>query len=607
MDTSQAVLVRRPERWDQPLDPTMSDDDVRWLRTRGPFAAMREDSFSKATPLLGILKNDCRIRRCQRGEILVRQGDYGQSAFFILAGSVRVSLERLPEESLGRPIPRRLSWRQAISQLWNRFPFAEVRSPAEITSHDQTRISAIDKRPTISLQDFSAVFHGRRSVGLGPGEIFGEIAAMYRTPQTATVISECEATILEIRWQGLRLLRRDPSFSAEIERHYRTHWLIPHLREIPLLRFLPEDVLQRVADAAILRSFGRMDWHSDFQKTRQLSANEQIQQEPLIAIEGNIPTDLIILRAGFARVSMNHGAGHQTTAYLGKRDLFGFTELAENMLRTEQSPPIPLAHSLRAIGFVDTLHIPAETFAEWIFPYVRRGEIRPSAGRGRDASPLNVAAAPPNPAGSERSERRVVPRDKPGEPISDPSSTLSQHVSTGLVEFLVQQRLNNGREAMVIDLDRCTRCDDCVRACATTHGGNPRMIRSGSTFDHLMFAQACMHCADPVCLIGCPTGAIARDEVSGTISIHEPVCIGCGTCAAACPYQNINMTEVRNHLGQPYRDTSSGLPILKATKCDLCHTQPSGPACQRACPHDALVRIDLSHVGPLDQWLGTRR
>ena len=42
---------------------------------------------------------------------------------------------------------------------------------------------------------------------------------------------------------------------------------------------------------------------------------------------------------------------------------------------------------------------------------------------------------------------------------------------------------------------------------------------------------SCMHCADPVCMIGCPTGAIGRDAGSGNILINDETCIGCSTCA----------------------------------------------------------------------------
>ena len=97
-----------------------------------------------------------------------------------------------------------------------------------------------------------------------------------------------------------------------------------------------------------------------------------------------------------------------------------------------------------------------------------------------------------------------------------------------------------------------------------------------------------------------------RDKESGVVEIHEPICVGCGTCATACPYENIRMTEVFDRQGLPYRDVATGLPIVKATKCDMCSKLPSGPACTTACPHDALVRIDLTNSKPLQEWFNLR-
>jgi Fe-S-cluster-containing dehydrogenase component len=111
-----------------------------------------------------------------------------------------------------------------------------------------------------------------------------------------------------------------------------------------------------------------------------------------------------------------------------------------------------------------------------------------------------------------------------------------------------------------------------------------------------------MHCADPVCLIGCPTGAIHRHE-SGPVVIDDATCIGCGTCANACPYDNISMVEIRDKTGAFVVDEASQEPIVKATKCDLCFDQLGGPACQRACPHDALIRVDMRDHKTLAQWV----
>lgn len=582
------------------MDASMTDADVSWLRSRGPFNAMDPKSFPKAIPLEGVLKYDCRLQRCEPGEIIVREGDYGNSAFLVIAGEVNVIAESLSQESLGRTPKKTTSWADALKNYLFPSAYPETRSieqvaPATLADGKKT-IREIDDRPAVFLQDFDAVLRARETVVLGPGELFGEVAAMYRSPRTATVIASSEATLLEIRWQGLRVMRRDRNFADALEQHYRTHWLPVHLKEFPLLRYLPESNLNRVIEAAELRSYGRMEWNADYKKTRQLSPAEQIEKEPLVVSEGRVPTDLVIVRSGFARMSQQHGAGHRTTAYLGAGHLFGLNEIAYNALRDESIPPRRTSHSLRAVGFLDIISIPVEVVANDILPHVRKNELPSSA-----AEILTQFTE------KRRERRRTDRRERAGMPTEDIAhQSGTSFESTGLLEFIVQNRMNNGQQAMVIDLHRCTRCDDCVKACASVHDGNPRFSRSGVTHDRLQFVQACMHCTDPVCMIGCPTGAITRSQDTDVVSIHEPICVGCGVCAAACPYENIRMAEVFDRSGRAYCDADKGNAVRKATKCDLCEATPSGPACAAACPHDALVRIDLSESAPLSAWLKRR-
>jgi Fe-S-cluster-containing dehydrogenase component len=189
----------------------------------------------------------------------------------------------------------------------------------------------------------------------------------------------------------------------------------------------------------------------------------------------------------------------------------------------------------------------------------------------------------------------------------------SDRLGPGVLEFLMDKRTINGSAAMLIDLDRCTRCDDCVRACASTHDGNPRFIRYGDRDRSIQVTQACLHCHDPICMIPCPTGAIHREE-SGEVVINDNTCIGCSACADNCPYDNIQMVEIRDEKGAPQfpsresatrglvDDTSQGT-LRRATKCDLCYDQLAGPACVRACPHDALERFDMQNLKALDRWL----
>jgi Fe-S-cluster-containing dehydrogenase component len=102
--------------------------------------------------------------------------------------------------------------------------------------------------------------------------------------------------------------------------------------------------------------------------------------------------------------------------------------------------------------------------------------------------------------------------------------------------------LLQGQKLMLIDLDRCTRCGDCVQACINTHDdGHTRLYLDGPRFGKYLVPSSCRQCRDPVCMIGCPVGSIQQGD-DGEIQIRE-WCIGCGLCAGQCPYDSIQMHD----------------------------------------------------------------
>lgn len=557
------IAVARPQRWNDPFGE-MTERDVDALLRVEPFRSIDVSAFPPSLPLRGILLGDTRICRYEPGDVIVREGDYGNSAFLILEGSVRVVLERLDPKLLGRDEKPKRGWLRAIAQLWQSTRLPEVRKTIGPRANgNETKIREENGVARVFLQDAPRLLEKTGSVRLGETEVFGELAAISRTPRTATVIADGPATLLEIRWQGLRdIMRRTPAIRQHVEQLYRVNSLRVHLRETELLRDLPAKAIDEVAEATEFESFGNFDWYADFGPHQRRDAAEQIAAEPLIASEGDLPTGLYLIRSGFARVSRRHGNGHRTLAYIGKGQVFGLEEFVEAY---KTGAEVPWRNSLRAVGYVDVLKIPADVVRTSIFPNSR----------------LRIDSDPQS-------------------PIRNPKSEI---VDSHMLDFLADHRFLNGTQTMLIDLDRCTRCDDCVRACAATHDNNPRFIRQGPKHDHIMIANACMHCVDPVCMIGCPTGAIARDSETGTVRINDGTCIGCSTCANSCPYNAIRMVEIREPGGAFYVDEATQLPILKATKCDLCASQTTGPACQAACPHDALVRVDLGNLTLLGQWI----
>lgn len=579
-----------------------------------------KDKFPVNSPLLGILANDCRLRSFQSDEVVVRKGDYGNSAFFIVSGGVYVVMCEMPGDALGHRQVR--SWRNLFGG------FARVlggfRSYPEMRTRSQrTEAASVDSR-WLHLQDFpelllktssspvdsdtydpSAVSELHSGSPELSGEVFGEIAAMGRTPRTATVLGGVKGTkLLEIRWQGLRDIRRyAPAWREMIDQRYRKYSLELHLKEAQYTRNLnhvtsskqttdlsdknhDRSLLSSLAQQTHFYSYGDFEWQGSFKEIADVKGAERLKIEPVITRQGDQTNGLVLVRSGFVRVRRHYNHGEKTISYMGKGQSYGLQEIYCNWKSRAQGDSgknllQPYRHTLSAVSYVNTLFIPTPVVEALLIPNL-------------------------NPAEIEELEKGAAQMDREQDQMG---------FNGNLLEFLVENRAINGSAAMLIDRNRCTGCDDCVRACATTHDNNPRFIRHGSESesDGIQLTHACMHCADPVCMIGCPTGAIHRDENLDLIVINDVTCIGCSTCANNCPYNNIQMVDIRDESGylvmpgksiDASRDEKTlNAPIQKATKCDLCETIPTGPACQYACPHDALIRVDLREPDQLQQWL----
>ena len=166
----------------------------------------------------------------------------------------------------------------------------------------------------------------------------------------------------------------------------------------------------------------------------------------------------------------------------------------------------------------------------------------------------------------------------------------------GTVMAAAQAFLSAGVEVeslLVINLDRCVRCGNCVRACHARHTYT-RLDRRGPIFrrraqldsrrhEHIMLPASCRHCRDPECMIGCPTGAIQR-FADGDVDINDN-CIGCENCARKCPYGNITMRPLAD------KDRPSPEITKRAIKCNLCRGHGYSN-CVHECPRGAILRVD---------------
>jgi len=184
---------------------------------------------------------------------------------------------------------------------------------------------------------------------------------------------------------------------------------------------------------------------------------------------------------------------------------------------------------------------------------------------------------------------------------------------SSVADFLVEQGIGEATDALLIDETLCIGCDHCETACAETHDGISRLDReAGRTYAHIHVPTSCRHCENPQCMKECPPNAIHRAP-DGEVFIDE-TCIGCGACQRNCPYGVIQMETpppkkpglvswllfgMGPGPGQPpdswiektLGNGGSKEKVKQAVKCDMCRGVDGGPACVRACPTGAAIRV----------------
>ena len=145
---------------------------------------------------------------------------------------------------------------------------------------------------------------------------------------------------------------------------------------------------------------------------------------------------------------------------------------------------------------------------------------------------------------------------------------------------------------VLVDVTRCTGCNQCVEACAETNQSGPSNYLPQHSPDGLsarrwssiiespeggFVRKFCRHCLEPACVSACPVGAMYRTS-EGVVLYDSQKCMGCRYCMMACPF------------GIPRYEWESPAPLVQ--KCTLCYsrlTQGQLPACVETCPEQVLT------------------
>ena len=373
---------------------------------------------------------------------------------------------------------------------------------------------------------------GERAV-LDQGDIFAEGSALSRYPIATDIVALSDTRCLLIRTPALRkmLKRKDlQEFKKLFDERYRQRTLRAHFSRVSLFQGLSDEVMDRLIAEVELVSFDPGDE---------------------IVTQGATVDAFYLVRAGYVKVGVKMGTGSLAATYLRKGDWAGETTI----LLDE-----PWPFSLTALEHVELVKLTREKLLQILseFPEVE-----------------------------ERLWSTMT------EQLKQVGHAVANPLSAQPLQRAIDSELINGESVLLINLETCTRCDECVRACADTHGGTPRFVREGAKFLNFSVPIACYQCTDPRCMVGCPTGAITRPLGNLVVTINPTTCIGCKSCFNNCPWDNIKMVGGAEK-------TDANPEGLLATKCDLCVDRSDGPACVQMCPQGATVRVNFKQHELID-------
>src|SRR5688572_10758827 len=420
----------------------------------------------------------------------------------------------------------------------------------------------------------------RRKVSvLEPGALFGEMALLAGIERNATIAvpANQSAVVLEVSRPALRLLRKLPKFGQILDETYRAHGFARVLDDFAGFTDKPlsQSLMSALRQSARFMIYGK---------------------NHVLCLEGEAIDRVIFIKSGWLRRARGirfHAATPEVV--MGMDEGIGVDFLgAGNCLGLEGvTKPETWKYIASLMARTEVLEVSLKDFSS--DPELRRQlfDALSAFSNADDALPLTL------------------------ESVVDVNALKSaeESIATGIID---------GRNVLVMDMDLCVRCGNCSLACHKVHGQS-RLLRRGIQIErpvaigkkrlqHALVPQVCMHCADPECLTGCPTGAIFRDP-RGQVDIDRVTCIGCFDCATQCPYDAISMVPreapangggFMSKLARVFSFRIDEAPApaaaddVVAIKCNLCEETSLNPpgarrqaySCEENCPTGALVRVN---------------
>ena len=432
----------------------------------------------------------------------------------------------------------------------------------------------------------------KKKVGaVQPGTCFGEMSILAGVPRNATIValpSGGPVAVLEMVRPALRLLRSLKKFAEKIDASYRMHGLGNAISTI-------QEETGGALSAVELVALGGLAQFMAYGKHH------------LLIQEGKPIDKLFLIRSGWVRRVRGVPIYEDVTEGTGPSVL-----IPEDFLGAGNCLGLEALHGQATWQYSAALMARTEVLE---IPLAELRADRELCDRVSKAF-SDFSVADDDTSLRARAEKNAL-------------AATEKEIATGIVDAV---------NLLVMDMDLCIRCGNCSLACHKVHGQSrllrrgihiERPVKLGSTAtQHVLSPSVCMHCKDPECLTGCPTGAIFRDP-KGQVDIDAHTCIGCFDCATQCPYNAITMvprdgspaaspdlmTRLRGlfSFNTPAPAPAAEADDMVAIKCNLCESTPLNPSgasrpaysCEENCPTGALVRVNpQEYFGEIEKTLG---
>jgi Fe-S-cluster-containing hydrogenase component 2/CRP-like cAMP-binding protein len=378
-----------------------------------------------------------------------------------------------------------------------------------------------------------------------------------------------EVGLISGRRRGATVRAAEPVVAVELSR-------TAALKLIATVPAAGRAVAQVSIERQLLQLFGSGLTRDDVAEVVALAEVQQVRAGEAVLTEGDSGTDIFVIRRGSMVVEKTIGGKPVFLNYLPAGSYVGEMALLDGKPRTA---------TVRAAVRSEVIRLPGEAFARLLD---KKPELRHKAQ-------------------TDSAARRDINAFVEGRKDSF-SGSVDMYSQTA--QFLVDNGLGEATDVLLIDETLCVGCDNCEKACADSHDGLSRLDReAGRTYAHLHVPTSCRHCEHPHCMADCPPNAIKRGP-DGEVVIDD-TCIGCGNCQRNCPYGVIRMDAV-----PPKKPSLLSWMLFgsgpgpgeapakwrkahgagadapkKAIKCDMCSQIEGGPACVRACPTGAAIRV----------------